>query len=425
VTDLLWLLLPVAAASGWVVGRRERHRRRPSRGSLIAPEYFRGLNYLLNEQPDKAIEVFIRMVEVDQETVETHLALGSLYRRRGEVDRAIRIHQNLIARATLSREQRTQALLELGLDYMRAGLLDRAEGLFGELLDLNEHVVPALRQLMDLYQQEKDWDSAIRTAQQLEEASGAPQFRVIAHFYCELSTCASKARDFNAAKRALQQALASDPGCVRASLMQADLAAQSGDWRAAIEACERVEYQDPAYVSEAIGPMLACHRRLGEPWAMVPYLERVLSAHGGVTALVTLTELLREQRGDRVAAEFIAGWLKRSPSMRGLQELILLNLEGADGQLREHLLVVKAAVDGLLPARGLYRCENCGFDAMSLHWQCPGCKSWSTVRPAQSGAPSSGRRPAATTGASVTGAEGKSQRRSSTAVDRLDLTPLP
>ena len=127
---LLWLLLPVAALSGWwVASRRSLARSYGRRATDFSSDYFEGLNYLLNEQPDKAIEVFIRMVEVDSETVDTHFALGNLFRRRGEVDRAIRIHQNLIARPTLSREQRTQALFELGADYMRAGVFDRAESL--------------------------------------------------------------------------------------------------------------------------------------------------------------------------------------------------------------------------------------------------------------------------------------------------------
>jgi lipopolysaccharide biosynthesis regulator YciM len=421
VIELLWLLLPAAAASGWVAGRRARDSRGAPNAPSMSPEYFRGLNYLVNEQPDKAIEVFIRMVEVDRETVETHLALGSLYRRRGEVDRAIRIHQNLIARTYLSREQRTQALLELGLDYMRAGLLDRAEGLFAELLDLGEHVVPALRQLMDIYQQEKDWENAIRTARRLERESGVPQLAVIAHYYCELSTCAAKAHDFDAARYRLGQALDSDPGCVRASLMQAELAAQGGDWRGAISAYERVEYQDPGYLSEAIGPLLACYRRLGAPEAMVPYLERILKVHGGVTALVTLTELLREQRGERAAADFMALWLSRSPSMRGLQELILLDLAQASGQLRDHLLVLNGAIEGLMPDRGLYRCEHCGFDAMSLHWQCPGCKGWGTVRRVQTSPHVSGMSPAP----SSAGASPGVLARAPQPVDRLDLTPLP
>ena len=181
--ELLWLLLPVAALSGWIAARRSAPSAAPQKP--LPSQYFQGINYLLNEQPDKAIEVFTRLVEVDSDTVETHLALGSLFRRRGEVDRASRIHQNLIARPTLSRDQRAYAMLELGEDFMRAGLLDRAEHLFEQVAEVDTYVVPALRQLLTVYQQEKEWDRAISAALRLE-ASGAKSMRpLVAQFYCE------------------------------------------------------------------------------------------------------------------------------------------------------------------------------------------------------------------------------------------------
>ena len=165
-----WLLLPVASFIGWWIGSNTEKRTKTSKN--ISLEYFKGLNFVLNEQPDKAIEVFIRMVEVDNETVDTHLALGNLFRRRGEVDRAIRIHQNLIARSNLSEDERAHALLELGMDYMRSGLLDRAEKLFLELLDIGLYLKEAHFNLLEIYQQEKDWENAILIAKKYESISG-------------------------------------------------------------------------------------------------------------------------------------------------------------------------------------------------------------------------------------------------------------
>ena len=185
--ELLWLLLPLAAASGWLAARRGVRGTKAQLMPELSSDYFQGLNYLLNEQPDKAIEVFVRMLEVNSDTVETHLALGNLFRRRGEVDRAIHIHQNLIARPTLKPEQRTQALMELGQDYMRAGLLDRAESLFEELVQVDAHTAAALQQLLVIYQQEKDWDRAIQTARRLGVVSGRNMAPVIAQYYCELA----------------------------------------------------------------------------------------------------------------------------------------------------------------------------------------------------------------------------------------------
>ena len=157
---LVVILLPVAALSGWYYGRKDARERINSPAGVpgMSQDYFKGLNYLLNDRPDKAIEVFIKVLEVESETVETHLALGNLFRRRGEVDRAIRIHQNLVARPSLDKEQRALALLELGIDYMRSGLLDRAETLFKELIQTGMYERQVLRHLVDIYQQEQDWD---------------------------------------------------------------------------------------------------------------------------------------------------------------------------------------------------------------------------------------------------------------------------
>ena len=185
--EVLWLLLPVAAGTGWLAARgatRRTSRKRESGG--LRSDYFQGINYLLNEQPDKAIEVFIKLIEVDSETVETHLALGNLYRRRGDVDRAIRIHQNLIARESLNVSQRTEALLELGQDYMSAGLLDRAEDLFSELAE------DAGLSRAGVFASSSTSTSRRRTgrrrspaARKLEKATGNQLGWIIAHYCCE------------------------------------------------------------------------------------------------------------------------------------------------------------------------------------------------------------------------------------------------
>ena len=210
--ELLWLLLPVAAASGWWAGRRGAGAPNRGSGSSNRPpsEYFRGLNYLLNEQQDEAIEVFIRLVEVDSDTIETHLALGSLFRRRGEVDRAIRLHQNLIARPNLSKNNRSFALLELARDYMRAGVLDRAEGLFSELLRNRTHVVEASRQLLRIYEREREWHAAIETARKLQRRGGQSMADVIAHYWCELADAERRAGNQKAARNFASRALGQD-----------------------------------------------------------------------------------------------------------------------------------------------------------------------------------------------------------------------
>lgn len=296
--NLLWLLLPVAAATGWWLGHKRAGVSSGDAGDeTLRSDYFRGINYLLNEQPDKAIEVFIKVLEVDEETVETHLALGNLYRRRGEVDRAIRIHQNLVARNTLSTQQRHEALLELGQDYLSAGLLDRAEALFSELSQTEGYRVQALRQLIDIYEQERDWDQAIASARQLEKATGNQLGGVIAQYHCEQAEKLRQQGDFSAALKLTNQALDTHRACVRASLLEGDIHSQRDDHERAVRAYQRVEDQEPAFLPETIERIHRCYRGLGRPDDMRAYLSRLLERYGSMSAALELAEIVVPRMG--------------------------------------------------------------------------------------------------------------------------------
>lgn len=379
----LALLLPVAAASGWWLARSSAQRDEARNDLRLSSHYLQGLNYLLNEQPDKAIEVFIRVLEVDSETVETHLALGNLFRRRGETDRAIRIHQNLIARPTLSRTQRTQALLELGQDYMRAGLLDRAESLFHELIELDEHVLPALRQLIDIYQQEKDWDKAIAITQKLAAVTGQAENHVLAQYYCELAEQASAQGDQASTERMIGQALDEDAGCARASLLRGEMAMTAGDYAAAITAFKRIEQQDPEYLSEILEPLAACYSALGQHEQLIDYLRQVHARHGGVMLMLTLAELVSTRHSSKEAGDFIARELRDNPSVRGLEQFIKLKLATLQGDARTDMQLLHELTSQLRNGHPAYSCSHCGFSGKALHWQCPGCKQWSTIKSVQ------------------------------------------
>jgi lipopolysaccharide biosynthesis regulator YciM len=380
--ELLWLLLPVAAASGWLAASRSaRTRARADNGGVLRADYFKGLNYLLNEQPDKAIEVFTRMLEVDSETVETHLALGNLFRRRGEVDRAIRIHQNLVARESLAPGERGEALLELGQDYMRAGLLDRAEALFKELADAELFADRALKRLTDIYQQEKDWEKAVEAAERLERTTGRPYGPVISHYYCEQAEERAREGDVEGALGSIRSALDVSSQCVRASLVEARLREKSDDLRGAIRALKRVEQQSPDYLPEIIEPLSRCYQALGREAEMAEYLGYVLERYGGITVTLALAEKKAAEAGDREAVEFLTEQLRRRPSVRGLNHLISLSLEHVDGRAREYLEILEDLTDKLLEGRPVYVCQHCGFTGKTLHWQCPSCKYWGTVKP--------------------------------------------
>ncbi len=380
---LLLFLLPVAAISGWMAARSSYSGSGKGRHRQLPPEYFKGLNYVLNEQPDKAIEIFVKMLEVDSETIETHLALGSLFRRRGEVDRAIRIHQNLIARPTLDTEYKTQALLELGLDYMKLGILDRAEGLFSELVAADSTSVQAYTHLLDIYQQERDWDKAIATARKLESISSRDLHPVMAQYYCELADFELNAHNNSNAISHLKRALNLDPKCVHASLMEAELAMKASDYQDAIMACRRIEKQDPEYLPEVVTWMHDCYANLKTPEKYREYLTEILGSYGGITPLLCLTDEIAEAEGEEAAIRFLSDELHKRPTVRGVDHLIKYAILRTEGGLHENLSTIKELTTRLLEDRSVYKCRVCGFGARKLHWQCPGCKNWNSVKPVQ------------------------------------------
>ncbi len=383
--ELLFFLLPVAAASGWYAGRRDPKpiKRSMGRRYEIPKDYLKGLNYLINEQSDKAIELFIQMLEVDSNTVETHFALGSLFRRRGEVDRAIRIHQNLIARPTLTPEQRAQALFALGQDYHRAGLFDRAETLFAELIDTGPHTEPALRHLIDIYQQERDWDKAIFTARRLEARTGKDLKSQVAQYYCELADQAIQHKELPQALRMVKKAQSADKQCVRASLLEGRVEFSAGNYKQAIKTLHRIEQQDPAFLSEAIPLLQKCYEASSRQSEFTDYLNHVMEQHDSISVILMLTDLVEKKEGDDKATEFLASALKHRPSLRAMDRLIELNLDNPNEAVREKLRILKDVSEKLLQNRAVYQCDICGFSGKTLHWQCPSCKKWNSIKPIQ------------------------------------------
>lgn len=375
----LFLLLPVAALSGWLIARRHYKRRYRQTDSGFNPAYFKGLNYLLNEQPDKAIDVFIGLLEVNSETVETHLALANLFRRRGETERAIRIHQNLIARPSLHGQQRTQAMVELGLDYMHAGVLDRAEHLFLELLQLQNPPPEAARQLLRIYQQEKKWQRAIDMAKLLDGHKQENVQPLIAHFYCELAE-QSLNRDRHESLNLIKMALFHDADCVRASLLEARMQLSLSQPQKALKALQMIERQNQYFLPEALPLLYQAYQQTANLAAFRSWLQQLIQRHPNLTsARLMLTRLTDELDGRATAQQFLYNELHRYPSVEGLHTLINL---GENSQLA--LVPLIQQITGVMVDRGdRYTCKNCGFSGKTLHWLCPGCARWATIRPTE------------------------------------------
>lgn len=375
--EWLFFLLPIAALSGWLLAKRHYQKTASQQGASFDPDYFKGLNFLLNEQPDKAIDVFIKLLEVNSETVETHLALANLFRRRGEADRAIRIHQNLIARPNLTTQQRDRTLVELGLDYMNAGVLDRAEQLFLDLHAKANTPAETYRQLVRIYQQEKKWPQAIEMAKQLEHRGEAGIAPIIAQFYCEMAEDQLKTAK-KLAPRTIQKAHDHDKQCVRATLLEAAMLIDADQYRKAIKVLEQVERQDISYLPEALPLLFRCYQNTSNLKGLSDWLEKLLAKHPHLTsARLLLTEVIHMQHGSQAAHDYLYDQLNQYPSVEGIDTLMSLEATAP----KPIIPLIKGITHTLVRKGHRYSCVNCGFSGKTMHWQCPSCNKWNSIKP--------------------------------------------
>ncbi|HXJ51337.1 MAG TPA: lipopolysaccharide assembly protein LapB [Burkholderiales bacterium] len=371
-----WLLgFPLFFGLGWIAARIDI-RQIVSESRALPSSYFKGLNFLLNEQPDKAIEAFIEVVKVDPETIELHFALGSLFRRRGEYDRAIRMHQNLAERPGLGADQKLIALAELGQDYLKAGILDRAEDVFRKL-EKSPQAAAARRHLLEIYEQEKDWDRAIEMTKLVQ-----PDPRDLAQYYCELAAADSAESRPDAARRHLEAALEANRKCVRASLLLGDLDKSQGDLDQAMEHWKRVESQNPAYLALVAQRLLDAYREAGRDEEGLTLLTGYLERYPSLDLLDTLFQQTLAAKGPEQAYALVRDELKRNPTLLGLDRLLEAQIIAAGSpDKRRDLELVRSLVHGHTRRLARYRCETCGFKARQFHWRCPACGGWETYPP--------------------------------------------
>jgi lipopolysaccharide biosynthesis regulator YciM len=375
-----WLLaLPLFFALGWMAARIDI-KQLITESRALPVSYFKGLNFLMNEQPDKAIEAFIEVVKVDPQTVELHFALGSLFRRRGEVERAIRMHQNLVERTDLVEEQKLAALFELAQDYLKAGLLDRAEELFLKL-EGTPHAEAALKFLLEIYQQEKEWQKAIGAAQKLESVTGRSHQKEIANFYCELASVETMHSRPQAAKPHLEAALAHHRLCVRANILLGDLELGVGNTAAAIEAWKRIESQNPAYLSLVAERIYNGYKAQGRAEEGLNLLRAFLEKYPSLDALNVVFQATLEQHGAEPAYRLVRDELRRMPTLLGLDKLLEAQLLDAPIERRRDLELIRTLVNQHTQGLAMYKCDNCGFRARQYYWHCPACASWETYSP--------------------------------------------
>jgi lipopolysaccharide biosynthesis regulator YciM len=375
-----WLLvLPLFFALGWFAARIDiKQLLLESRALPLS--YFKGLNFLLNEQPDKAIEAFIEVVKVDPQTIELHFALGGLFRRRGEVERAIRMHQNLVERPDLASEQKLAALFELAQDYFKAGLLDRAEELFLKL-EATSYAEQALRFLLEIYEQEKDWHKAIDIAGKLETVTGRSHQKEIANFCCELALNELMHSRAEAARPHLAQALAHHRLCVRANILLGDLEVAVKRPEAAIEAWKRIESQSPQYLALVAERIFNAYKQRGKLEEGVNLLRGYLAKYPSLDLLNVVFQGILESQGTEPAYRLARDELRRMPTLLGLDKLLEAQMLEAPLDRRRDLELVKELVNQHTRSLAMYKCDNCGFRARQYYWHCPACAAWETYSP--------------------------------------------
>ena len=386
-----WLLLiPILFGLGWMAARwdlRLEHRMDELERLRQQRSTFKGLSLLLNEQPDQAIETLVKIAQLDPETIELHFSLGNLFRRRGETERAIRVHQHLANRDDLKLRDRDHAAYELGRDFLRAGLLDRAEASLNRVGE-GKYAAPAKESLLEMYQVERDWQKAIIAAQELESLQGKSHQTEIAQFHCELGQEALRRQDLTGAEQSIARALQAVPNHARALILQGDYFMAMNRPAQAIETWSAIARLHPAYMHLLEDRWMLAHANLAKAEEGLDRLVELLKTQASGELLDIVHKHLTELRGSHIAEAMLVEVMQSSPSLSALSKLAETRLALAESNGSDDKIAEIKATLGLLKQRttslARYTCGNCGFRARRFYWQCPGCNHWEAYSPRRS-----------------------------------------
>ncbi len=383
---LIMLLILIALVAAWYLGYRSKIARSPNSRNQLSKDYFIGLNYLLNDEPDEAIDTFINALEINSNTLETHMALGTLLRRRGKVDRSIVVYQSLLARTGLTETELNSVKLALVKSYIAAGLLDRAERLLEDLKNAGASIrASALALAITLYQLESEWESAISSVNELLAICSSKEkskYQIKAsHFHCEIAEIALNQAECSKAKQHLIKSFHYNKNNIRASLLLGKLELNQGNYKAAIKALGKVKHQDNNYLSETFIPLLECYQKLDSDKNLEKFIKTSLDGEPSVTTLLTISEFIAEKSTKAEALSFLQERIKNKPSLRIMKKILCILSEDEDNLNQKVFSQCRSILEDYITSKALYRCENCGFEAKSIHWICPGCSEWEMIKP--------------------------------------------
>ncbi|QLB14776.1 lipopolysaccharide assembly protein LapB [Mannheimia granulomatis] len=390
--ELLFLLLPIAALYGWYMGQRSAKKDQENLNNKFSREYVTGLNFLLSNQQEKAVDLFLSMLQkhesenqiLTESQFEAELTLGNLFRSRGEVDRALRIHQALVNSPDYSFEQKLLAKQQLAKDFMMAGFYDRAENYYIALVDEPEFAPHSLSQLAIIYQKTREWKKAINVSEKLLKIIPETDKIPLSHYYCEYAQ-AVKLEDKNAFIESLNKSLEYYPQSTRASMMLGDFYLEQKEYYQALEYFEQILQQDPDYISEVLGRVREVYLALNDPNSYELFLIKANQVKHNSSVDLALTEFIEEKDGVHAAHAKLYQQLSAYPNLITFHRFIRYQADCAEaGNGKESLLLLHNMVGNQIKRSFQYRCLNCGYQGYRLMWYCPSCRQWEKIKPIQS-----------------------------------------
>jgi lipopolysaccharide biosynthesis regulator YciM len=382
--ELLFLLLPVAAGYGWFMGRNSVRQKDRRTKQKLSTQYSTGINYLLSNQQDKAIDHLVETIQCEDDSIEAHFAMANLFRRRGELDRALKIHEFLVRQNTISSGQKHRAIFELAKDFFSAGLLDRAEHMLLKLLKSKNSVYrsKALSYLLQIYQSTKDWSKGIALEKSIIRTKDTKLKHSLANFYCEQALLAEQKGDNIKVIELLERALFLDEQSCRANWQLAKIYESSQQYQQACQCYQQIYQQDAEFFPDVIDQMEADYLKLDEQDQFVTYIKMVYEQTGSSSSLIKYVGYLKKIQGPEKASQFILTALRQRPTIAGFKHFIKMQMEeGAPKQATPTLEVIKELVAAYISIRPRYNCRTCGFNTGTHYWSCPSCHDWEQIKP--------------------------------------------
>jgi lipopolysaccharide biosynthesis regulator YciM len=380
--ELLFLLLPVAMAYGWFMGRNSIKQKDQTIKHDLSIKYSTGLNYLLSNQKDKAIDSLLEALKVEDDSVEAHFAMANLFRKRGELDRALKVHEHLVRHGNLPTKDKQQAVFELGKDFLSAGLYDRAEKMFSKLLKSPDYGLKSLTYLLQIFQSTKDWQQGISHKKLIVKLNDKRLLHTLANFYCEQATSAFEQDKFIEVLELLEQALKLDPNSCRANWLMAKIYENHKQCELACKCYQDIYQQDQEFFPDVIDQMYQCYLDIDASDEFFTFIKKVYDETASSSALISYLSHVETKHGKKKAKEFMLSALKRRPTIRGFKHFVKMQMSQTEEMDNNTSLdLIKELISEYLKVKHRYRCRNCGFNSSTHYWSCPSCHEWEQLKP--------------------------------------------